>query len=65
MEIQVKKINICTRKSLKKKLIEGKKMGYDELAPHIYYYVMGCYDSHWFGICVYRNSIKWGVNPIK
>ena len=57
MKIQIGKTVLCTRNRLKKKLIEAKKEGADESRTKWYYYIVGCYDSHWFGLCLYRNNI--------
>lgn len=56
MKAQIGKITICTKKRLFKKLAQAMTKGYNKTNPKLYYYVMGCYDSHWFGICVYRNN---------
>ena len=58
MKISIGKTVICGRSRLRKKLQNGARLGYNKTKPALYGYVLGCYDSHWFGICVYRNSAE-------
>lgn len=59
MKIQLGKVTICTRSRLRKKLFEAMQNGMKERMPVEYGYVLGAYDSHIFGICIYRNSSKY------
>ena len=59
MKIQLGKVTICSRNRLRKKLLEAMTNGTKEKQPVEYGYVLGAYDSHIFGICIYRNSSKF------
>ena len=56
MRIRIGKVTICNRGRLKRKLLEAKEKGFDKIKPMTYGYVLGAYDSHWFGVCIYRGS---------
>lgn len=55
MKIFIKNVTICTRGYLRKQLENAILNGFDKSRPKLYGYVLGVYDAHWFGICIYRN----------
>ncbi len=57
MRIQIGNLTICNVGRVRRKLQEAKANGWDKENPMLYGYVVGCADSHWFGICLYRNSL--------
>lgn len=57
MRLQIGNVTIANVGRLRNKLKEAKANGWDKENPKLYYYIVGCADSHWFGICVYRNKL--------
>ncbi len=46
---------ICNKGRLEKILLEAYESNTNEFKPNLYHYLLGCYNSSWFGICIYNN----------